>query len=207
MTPEEKFNSEMWWVLQKIRYISLSTQKGRVLEWVMQARPIANIPPIGVREKMLLKIKELGGIRIFTQETKIVTYGKDFIYTFELLQPKFDEIYTKFQNACDINAWANTGQEKSLQNLKSGKDIDENIPKFLEVEKNLQLSVADRKKLSVLEKLKEEWDLNGSGFIVPESRYDEWINECGLEDYQRLEDILRGFQGQGLIENFEFRVV
>lgn len=68
------------------------------------------------------------------------------LFKIEIIQPKFDEIYSKFQNACDINAWANTGQDKMVQNLQAGKDINENVPKFLEVEPIQYSNRKDEKK-------------------------------------------------------------
>src|SRR3989344_8035312 len=103
MTPEEKFNSEMWEVLQKIRYISISAREGEALEWVMQARPIMSMPPIGVRQRMLLKIEEFGGIKIIDEKVTNDTYGRDFIYTFKLLQPKFNEIYEEYEKKNNLS--------------------------------------------------------------------------------------------------------
>lgn len=99
MTPEEKFNEEVWWVLQKIRTEELRTRRDEPIEWVMQARPLigAGIPPIGVRQKILLKLEEWGAIRIIEQDTQDTTYGKDFIYTFELIHQKFNDLYKVYQ--------------------------------------------------------------------------------------------------------------
>jgi len=72
------------------------------------------------------------------------------------------------------------------------------------------LTAADKKKLCVLEKLKEQWDLapadyekNGVRIVlvtsIPDERYDKWIRECELDDEQRLTDILTTFQREGII--------
>ncbi|GEM_PF-3554533 len=97
MKPQEKFHQEVWWTLQKVRLISISTRKGEPLEWVMQAKPIKGMPPIGVRQKALLKIEKFGAIKVISKEVIDNTYGKDFIYTFELIQPKFDELYNEYE--------------------------------------------------------------------------------------------------------------
>ena len=120
MIPEEKFNSEMWQVLQKIRYISISAREGEALEWVMQARPIMSMPPIGVRQRMLLKIEEFGGIKIIDEKVTNDTYGRDFIYTFKLLQPKFDEIYEKYNKIFVSKSEIDGGKQNKNNILLSG---------------------------------------------------------------------------------------
>jgi len=72
------------------------------------------------------------------------------LFNIEIIQPKFDEIYTKFQNACDINSWANTGQDKMLQNLQAGKDINENVSEFLEVELPQYNNKEDKKEKPII---------------------------------------------------------
>src|SRR3989338_2484940 len=72
------------------------------------------------------------------------------LFRIEIIQPQFDEIYTKFQNACDINSWANTGQDKMLQNLQAGKDINENVSEFLEVELPQYNNKEDKKEKPII---------------------------------------------------------
>ncbi len=102
MTPKEKFDNAMWRVLQKIRFISISARKGEALIWPMQNGFVPNMPPIGIRQSMLFKIEEWGGVKIIKEEAVDVTYGKNFIYTFELIQPKFDELYKEFQSIIGV---------------------------------------------------------------------------------------------------------
>ena len=100
LTPSERqVNREIWWALDKIYREALRQEKGKPFEIVFQARPImgAGIPPIEIRQKMLLKVQELGGIKIIDDKTYDDTYGVDFVYTLELIQPKFDELYEKYQ--------------------------------------------------------------------------------------------------------------
>lgn len=98
MTPEEKFNSEVWWALQKIRTEELQQPTGEPIEIIFQVRFITGvgIPPIEVWQKMLFKIQELGGIKIVDSKTYNNAYGADFVDTIKILQPKFDEIYKEF---------------------------------------------------------------------------------------------------------------
>src|SRR3989344_3321311 len=90
LTPSERqVNREIWWALDKIYREALRQEKGKPFEIVFQARPImgAGIPPIEIRQKMLLKVQELGGIKIIDDKTYDDTYGVDFVYTLELIQP------------------------------------------------------------------------------------------------------------------------
>ena len=97
MTPQEKFDNDVWEVLQNIRGKELRTLKNEPIEWVMQDRPILGFPPIGVPQKILHIIEEWKGLRIIKGRSTHDVYGVILIYTFELIQPKFDEIYKKYQ--------------------------------------------------------------------------------------------------------------
>lgn len=69
------------------------------------------------------------------------------------------------------------------------------------------LSAADKKKLCVLEKLKEEWDLvpkkNNETIKTDVSwqKLIQWEEECGV-DYNQLKNILQGFLDENLIVSF-----
>lgn len=70
-----------------------------------------------------------------------------------------------------------------------------------------ELSSADKKKLAILEKLKEEWDLvskNTERIRTKISGYDvhKMMGEAGINYYQ-LENILQGFKTENVIVNYE----
>ncbi len=62
---------------------------------------------------------------------------------------------------------------------------------------------ADKKRLLILEHLKEEWDLEQGQIDIPQSDWNRWMREASLNAHQ-LESVLRHFQDKGLIRNFEF---
>ena len=288
----------MWEILKKVRYISLSARKGETLEWVMQARPIMTMPPIGVRQRMLLKIEELGGLKIIDYKETNDTYGRDFIYTFELLQPKFDEIYKEYQEknnpsqrtsdalkefptdpeVIEEYLWVVNTIEKERQRTPEGeaiaypippmpfiasgvpmpnqetailkkleqqqliqitsKEVDDqfdpygitiraikiiDLEKFLTLRKRLSeaqrtdlkqeigqskktspLSTAETKKLCILEKLKEEWDLTPVQAKISSKKHSQWKRECNITDYYEFEAVLNALEKEGLINSFEF---
>ena len=134
MTPEEKFNRDVWWVLQQLEYLRISSRKGGNTTFIITVRPIIGddtLPPQN-QENVLLKAEEWGAIKITDQEVRQDTYGKDFIYTLEFRQPKFNELYKKYRNACDINSYANVCQDIDVNNLTEHKN--QRLPEFYHVE-------------------------------------------------------------------------
>lgn len=133
MTPKEKFNKDVWYVLTQIKERSLYTKTGNPISYRVDLDSIIAGAPLASDEEALLeKLEELGAIKIWGGGG--IGYESEKLFCIEMIQQKFDDIYSKFQNACDIDSWANTGQNKMVQNLQAGKDIDENVPEFLEVE-------------------------------------------------------------------------
>ncbi len=99
LTPEEKFNQEVWWILQQLKYLEVSGRKKEIITLVIKARPSrpSDEPSPSAQESALLKLEEWKAIKIKDSEEQEVTYGRDFIYTLEILQQKFNEIYEKFR--------------------------------------------------------------------------------------------------------------
>lgn len=114
ITAEDQFNREIWWALDKIRKEELRQREGKPIELVLQDRPIMGLPPIDVRRKMLYKVEEFGGIKIVDDKTYDDTYGVDFVYTIEILRPKFEEIYKKYQA---LNQKPSTEKPKQEQEI------------------------------------------------------------------------------------------
>jgi len=119
-----------------------------------------------------------------------------------------------------VNAFQNHVQAVHTRLMREIEELEVN--KSVKTPEKKNLSAADKKKLFILEKLKNEWDLvskqnNGPimvhGVFAYESRAYEkrisaeklvlWKQECGIDHYD-LEDILKGFQDNSLLESFEF---
>jgi hypothetical protein len=121
---------------------------------------------------------------------------------------KFDAYRAKINDLCDF-----------LQKEES---------RFPQDDKSLgrrarQISEADKKRLYILEKLKEAWDLapkKNSGqqmrqealmvyeqrageVKIHENRFHRWFAECGIDGYE-LAGILTTFQQEGLVTKFNF---
>jgi len=192
MTPEEKFNQEVWFVLNKIKKHSFYSGKDGVVKYWIKSPPNLKVEgmPFPVEEMAVVnKLQDWGAIKIISPDDiaevgsseEALSKGENVFIVIQYLKinkPKFDEIYTKFQNA-----------------------IDKNASEFLEVEKNFQLSVADRKKLCVLEKLKEEWDLAPDRVHISSKKYSQWCIDCNA-DFHQLYAILDHFRKEGLINSF-----
>lgn len=116
---------------------------------------------------------------------------------------KFESHKAKIDDLCDFIE--KEGKRKFADIAKQKKPTRNSTPI-----KPSGLTAANRKKLCILEKLKEEWDLaptdyekNGVRIVlathISDERYERWIRECELEDEQRLTDILTTFQREGII--------
>ena len=73
-----------------------------------------------------------------------------------------------------------------------------------ELNETTTLSVVNKKKLCILEKLKEEWDLTPVQAKISSKKHSQWIRECNIIDYYEFEAVLNALEKEGLINSFEF---
>jgi len=185
MTPEEKFNRVVWYVLRQIKERLLYTKKKEPIEYVVKFTGYRDpkAPPEKDEVSILEKLQDGGAIQVIEKKEAPSRYDVQAIFFYlHILQPKFDEVYGEYGNK----------QKSEIQPKLSYQD----------------LTTADRKKLCVLEKLKEARDLVSTKYSettatkVSWQKLIWWEEECGIDKYQ-LENILRGFQAEGLIETFK----
>ncbi|MCH7828730.1 hypothetical protein IH982_02610 [Patescibacteria group bacterium] len=103
MTPEEKINWHLWWLLQKIKEEYLSTPKGEPVTLELgNTESLVNVkfPSIDRREKLMLKLRELGAIELLGDRRTI--YGKTFIL--KVSQTNFDKLYKEYEQRCKDTA-------------------------------------------------------------------------------------------------------
>ncbi|MFA5888767.1 MAG: hypothetical protein WCW47_00720 [Candidatus Paceibacterota bacterium] len=69
-----------------------------------------------------------------------------------------------------------------------------------------ELSSADKKRLLILEKLKEEWDIypNKQRYTISQKKYHIWMREIDIDDFNQFKNFLYSIKDKGLIEKFEF---
>jgi hypothetical protein len=66
------------------------------------------------------------------------------------------------------------------------------------------LSNTDKKKLYVLEKLKDEYDLTPNEARISPKKHAQWIREGNITDYYEFEAVLNNLKKEGLIISFDF---
>lgn len=99
MTPEEKFNQSIRFVLQELQLLKLYLRKGELAVFKIEVRPIQKTdePSASEKEKALFKIEELGAIKIRRRDGYENTYGKDFDYHIEILPLEFEELLNEYK--------------------------------------------------------------------------------------------------------------
>jgi len=101
MTPEEEFNKDVWYVLQKIKSQSLRRLKGEAIEYKINLRStgISQKPEPMEEGKIVKKLIEWKVVKEIKPpkhiEARVGDYALDpLIYFYlEIIQPKFGEIY------------------------------------------------------------------------------------------------------------------
>lgn len=111
MTPEEKFNQDIWWILQEIRKDEFLAPKDGKVEFLIRTQPkIRNsktdnvsyaIPDIDTQRKLLYKLKDWKAIDV--EPVDNILRGSDIfnpkIYELSIKQKKFTELYSKYENS------------------------------------------------------------------------------------------------------------
>lgn len=106
LTPEEKFNREVWWLLQEIKKEYLATPKGEKVSFSLRFLPKSanyidyGIPTPDTQAKLLQKFNK--EFRILDEIESAGFNFDDFLsppkgYLFIVHQPQFDKIYCKYK--------------------------------------------------------------------------------------------------------------
>ncbi len=198
MNPEDMLQLEIWWVMQQLRKESLLSGRPTFSlnkkEMFDTGKINDHVPSNQTQKKILFKLDGLRVINIEDMDTNYSNLGivfpiempvfdrrkdeeSEIKFRITILQPKFDEYYKE----CEI---------------REGKDKkNEVLPQ--------QISKADVKKLYILERLKDEWDLapkkiNGKKISVSEQTHTVWQRKCDI-NYNQLGNILGTFEEESLI--------
>ena len=109
LTPEEKFNQTIWWVLKEIKKEGLATRKDHYICFEFQSSQGSNSNSVPSKEdqKRAIRLLENKGIIKIKKNKYASPFTIDIIaqidnikpigYLLEILQPKFDEVYKKFR--------------------------------------------------------------------------------------------------------------
>jgi hypothetical protein len=113
MTPEEKFNKDVWYVLRQIKERSLYTKKGNPISyWVdFDFFDATGSSPSAADEAAILeKLEEWDAIKIQSSYWNM----SNKLFRIEIIQPKFDELYRLYEgsfNRAEIKTQTATGRK------------------------------------------------------------------------------------------------
>jgi len=120
MTPTEKFNQQVWEILQRIKEDYIASETGKPIEYEFPRVQGVGIIPKKRRKDIFYKLQEWKAIKIINES---LVGNSTPLLEFQVLQPKFDETYKKFQKACDLTTYLSEYQKSTLK----GND---NLPEF-----------------------------------------------------------------------------
>lgn len=126
MTPEEKFNQEVWWVLQKIKGQILATVTGKPIRYEVVKLIASGIPSQTQQKDIIHKLQEWEAVKIVYETDPSGGGVSRYLFDLKILDLKFDQVYKKYQKACDLTTYLNDYQEKTLKG-------DGNLPEFGQV--------------------------------------------------------------------------
>lgn len=198
-TPEEDFNQEVWYVLGKIQKEKLATIRGKSVEYGFPVRQVIGVGVVSQerQKKILSKLQEWGALKIRENPWEPLESTPN-LYYLDLIEPRYEETYKKYQKACDINSYLNDFQQKSLNNEKvpefSQVEQDETkIDKWLESKDDWTL----QKIWQVVSALNSAWQLEDEDtFEIPQDKFER----AKITNPKDLEAVLKNLHKQGIVE-------
>jgi hypothetical protein len=220
MTPLEELHNAVWQILCEIKQEQLATPND---QWIIIDTGASD------RERAVRLIAKAGGIKALEYQPSLAAtlqtirqlngvYSKPTAYKVEAMSPRFEEVYELYESI--FNHEYNADEIKYLTNQVQLLSPSSKQPSEKKV---TNLSAADQKKLLLLEKLKEEWDLTpkqnsdpvmvrtgiGTHLVkaglatISNQKFHSWMNQCGISDWYEFESILNILKQEGLISKFE----
>lgn len=133
MTPEEKFNQEIWWILQEIRKEQLSTPAGEKVEFSLRKPPKYSrktddsLLSDEAQIKLLHKLKEWKALDLkptgFFMDDNI--FAPPTAYLLTIRQSKFDELYRLYESGGSYSESKNAAPEtKTSQSIIKPKSLE-----------------------------------------------------------------------------------
>lgn len=217
MSPIEELHKAVWQILGEIRQEQLATPND---QWIIIDTRIE------IKDRAIRLLAKVGSVKAleynaFSAPLQAIqklsgTYSKPNAYKIEPIQPRFDEI-------CDLYDKTFNRPYNAEEIQKLTETIHNLSPFKKTTEQKIELSVADKKKLFILEKLKEEWDLTpktddepvmfqagmkahlrlAGETTISHSKISSWMQESGINDWYELKNILEILKHEGLISNFQ----
>jgi len=200
LTPEEKFNQDVLYVLAQIKEKSLYTLKGKPIEYWVNYNLIKGgekYPTTENEARILEKLQEWKIIRIINKEVSPSDfYVEAEVFYLDILQPNFDNFCKKLEEI-DENPWfSNDGRVIRRKKLlkrrqKKSKENEINFPTHPEVIEEY---------LNILNRIEQERQRTPDGepiaFPVPKGA----LYAKGVPLPEQETSILRIFEQNGIIE-------
>lgn len=133
MTPEEKFNQEIWWILQEIRKEQLATPKGEKVEFTLRKPPKYSrkadndLPSAEAQRKLLHKLKEWKTLDL-EPESKFLDddlFASPTAYILTIRQSKFDKLYRLYKSGGSYLEYKEaTPKTKNSQSIIKPKSLE-----------------------------------------------------------------------------------
>ena len=220
MSPVEELHKTVWQILCEIQQEQLATPTD---EWIIIDTSD------DIRERAVRMITKTGSIKALEYQSSMLATLKSIqklngvhtrpsAYKVAPILPRFEDTYELYEGV--FNHEYNSDEIKSLTNQVQLLSQSSEQPTEKKV---TNLSAADQKKLLLLEKLKEEWDLTpkqnsdpvmvstgiGTHLVkaglatISNQKFRSWMGECGISDWYELESILNILKQEGLISSFQ----
>lgn len=219
---DDKFHHGVWQILQKLREERRFTPIREPIEFSIKAAP--DLPAPKRQGQILTQLHVWQVIKIANAENEYSNYGGgDMIVSLEILQPKFDGVYGLYENGfigvkMDAKEFSQKLNKFIHSTVSPSADGYNELFGLWELSKGGSLGVkktekptaisepsnADKKKLCILEKLKEEWELSPDKVTIPQRKYHQWAEECGITDDYQFNAVLNALKNDGLIHKFSF---
>ena len=127
MTPDEEFNIAIWLVLQKIRRLYLYTKNGDSISYLIEPNGIIPFPDDETyiaEDEQLAILDKLVEQKAITKLIPILGPSPDSVeFTFNLIQPAFDELYKQSENNNSSSVVkTERGPDSSSKKIKSFTD-------------------------------------------------------------------------------------
>lgn len=152
LTPEEKFNQEVLWILEEIKKEQLATPKGEKVEFTIRLTK-GGIPPIERQRKLLYKLQEWGVLKVEIGDILYVGFGDEpKKYLLSINQQKFDKFYKKW-GEIDENPWLSEGSKVIQRKKLFDKQKEEAETRVKEIRKQFEEL---NEKQKALEELREQ---------------------------------------------------
>ena len=142
------------WVIQKLRDLLITGKNCEEVEFCIQVRPLKSLEEPSAREQetTILRLQQLSTIKIIDNQKTRSTYGWDYLFYIQVLQPKFSAFYSQMIKEKVDALKLNDNKNNSLE-------LD--IPFSRQVELLKSMVEKNTEKRALIDTIKEEMKREG----------------------------------------------